>query len=321
MDVLSDAITVMRSGQPHANRHELHAPWGMRFSDAQGAGFHVVLQGSCWLLPPHDAAPIRLGVGDVAFLHGTGSHAIADSSTSSLAEFDSMRPNAARPGGDGDAAIVLCGAYQLDAARAHPLLSGLPPVVHLPARIGHHLSLRAAVDLLGAELEHPRPGSGAAIPALLDTLLLYILRTWLEERAEDPDAGSWPAALADPAVASALTAIHSAPDHQWTVAELATRARLSRAAFAGRFSALVGRPPLTYLTWWRMTIAARLLRESDAPVRMVARRTGYSSDIAFSAAFKREYGITPGRYRATTTHTDRSGAPLLEGHASTSYAP
>lgn len=306
MDVLSDAITATRTGLPHANRYELYAPWGMRFSDAHGAGFHVVLQGSCWLLPPEEGAPIQLGVGDVAFLHGTGSHAIADHPTSPLLEFDPRNPDAVRTSGDGVPAVVLCGAYQLDAARAHPLLSGLPPVVHLPARIGRHRSLRAALDLLGAELEQPRPGAAAAIPALLDTLLLYILRTWLAERAEDPEAGSWPAALADPAVTSALTAVHSAPDHQWTVAELAARAGLSRAAFASRFTTLVGRPPLTYLTWWRMSIAARLLRESDAPLRTVARRTGYSSDVAFAAAFKREYGITPGRYRATARHTDRS---------------
>ncbi len=302
MDVLSDAITVMRAGRPHANRYELYAPWGMRFPDGQGAGFHVVLQGSCWLLPP-EGAPIRLGAGDVAFLHGTGIHGIADSPTSSLVDFDPRRPNV-WPRGDGVAAVVLCGAYLLDTTRAHPLLSELPPVVHLPARIGRHLSLRAALDLLGAELEQPRPGAAAAVPALLDTLLLYILRAWFEERAGDPGADGWTAALADPAVMAALTAIHTAPDRQWTVAELGARAGLSRAAFAGRFTMLVGRPPLTYLTWWRMTIAARLLRESDLPLRTVARRTGYSSDIAFAAAFKREYGITPGRYRATYPHPE-----------------
>jgi AraC-like DNA-binding protein len=104
-------------------------------------------------------------------------------------------------------------------------------------------------------------------------------------------------ALTDPAIAAALTAIHDAPDRPWTVAELGARAGLSRAAFANRFTALVGQPPLTYLTWWRMTIAARLLRRSGTPLRVVARRAGYSSDVAFAAAFKREYGITPGRYR------------------------
>ncbi|GAB3976978.1 AraC family transcriptional regulator [Actinoallomurus acanthiterrae] len=306
MDVLSDAITVMRTGRPHANRHELFAPWGMRFTADDGGAFHVVLQGSCWLLPPDDAPPIQLSAGDVAFLHGAGAHGLADSPASPLVEFD-LRRQEIRPGGDGALTTVLCGAYLLDGSRMHPLLSEVPPVVHLPARIGRHPSLRAAVDLLGGEVERPRAGAGAIVPALLDTLLLYILRAWFEERAEDPAATGWTMALADPAITTALTAIHHAPERQWTVAELGARAGLSRAAFANRFTALIGRPPLTYLTWWRMTIAARLLRDSATPLRVVARQAGYSSDIAFAAAFKREYGITPGRYRTTYPTTGRSG--------------
>lgn len=310
MDVLSDAITAMRAGRPHSNRHELCAPWGMRFTADAGGAFHVVLQGSCWLLPPDGAPPIQLGVGDVVFLHGAGTHGLADSPTSPLVEFD-LRHQGVWPSGDGASTVVMCGAYLLDGSRTHPLLSEVPPVVHLPARIGRHLSLRAAVDLLGSELERPLPGAGAVIPALLDTLLAYILRAWFEERAEDPAATGWTMALADPAISTALTAIHGAPDRQWTVAELGARAGLSRAGFASRFTAQVGRPPLTYLTWWRMTIAARLLRESNTPLRAVARQAGYSSDVAFAAAFKREYGITPGRYRTTNRLTDgqaRAGA-------------
>lgn len=297
MDVLSDAITAMRTGRPHANRHRLRAPWGMRFAGGHGCAFHVVLQGSCWLLPPDGAPPHQLGAGDVVFLRDTGAHGLADAPASPLRDFDVHRPETPA-GGDGALTVVLCGAYLLDRSRAHPLLSEVPPVAHLPARIGRHADLRAAVDLLGAEVGRPRPGAGAIVPALLDTLLLYILRAWFEERAEDPAATGWTAALADPAIAAALTAIHDAPDRPWTVAELGARAGLSRAAFAGRFTALVGQPPLTYLTWWRMTIAARLLREADAPLLTVARQVGYSSDIAFAAAFKRRYGTTPGRYRA-----------------------
>jgi methylphosphotriester-DNA--protein-cysteine methyltransferase len=74
-------------------------------------------------------------------------------------------------------------------------------------------------------------------------------------------------------------------------------AGLSRAAFSRRFTALIGRPPLTYLTWWRMTTAARLLRESDAPLGEVSTRIGYTSEFAFANAFKREYGTAPGKYR------------------------
>jgi len=299
MDVLSDAITVMRAGRPHANRHELRAPWGMRFTDEYGGAFHMVLQGSCWLLPD-GAPPIQLGVGDVVYLHGAGAHGLADSPTGPLTTFD-LRHQGVWPSGNGALTVVLCGAYLLDSSRTHPLLAEVPPVVHMPARIGRHPSLRAAVDLLGGELERPRPGGEAVVPALLDTLLLFILRAWFEERAEDPAATGWTTALTDSGINAALTAIHHAPDRRWTVAELGAEAGLSRAAFAGRFTSLVGRPPLTYLTWWRMTIAARLLRETDTPLRAVARQSGYSSDVAFAIAFKREYGIAPGRYRSNGT--------------------
>lgn len=195
--------------------------------------------------------------------------------------------------------LLLCGAYQLDRDRAHPLLTDLPPFVHLPARVGAHHRLRAAVDLLGAELAEPQPGADAVVPALLDTLLLHLLRTWwLTERA-DLTTG-WSAALADPAVAAALRALHGDPARSWTVEELGALTGLSRAAFARRFSALVGRAPLAYLTWWRMTTAGRLLRTGDLPLRSVAGRCGYSSEFAFAKAFKRQYGLAPGRYRRGT---------------------
>src|SRR5436190_8548094 len=94
-------------------------------------------------------------------------------------------------------------------------------------------------------------------------------------------------ALTDPAISAALRDLHENPARSWTVAQLGARAGLSRAAFARRFTALVGQPPLTYLTWWRMTIAAQLLRGTDAPLAAVAARTGYTSEYAFANAFKR----------------------------------
>jgi AraC-like DNA-binding protein len=193
--------------------------------------------------------------------------------------------------------VTLCGAYQLDPARAHPLLTGLPEIVHLPARPGNRPELRAAVDLLGSELGQRRPGADAIVPALLDTLLLYILRAWFEEQSARGAAAGWAAALRDPAIAAALDSIHRDPTAPWTVEQLGIQAGLSRAAFARRFTALAGQPPLTYLTWWRMTIAAALLRDSDAPLSTVAKQAGYGSEFAFAAAFKRQYGTPPGKYR------------------------
>ncbi|MER6121648.1 AraC family transcriptional regulator [Streptomyces sp. NPDC001795] len=299
MDVLSDAVTAMRTGRPHSSRTRWNAPWGVRFAPFAGAGFHVVLQGSCWVFPQR-AEPVRLGVGDVALLpHGT-SHGLADGPATPLREAadpGSLQP-APPPDGVPAATVLLCGAYLLDQDRRHPLLAELPEVVHLSSRVGAHPELRAVIELLGAELDRPREGSAAVVPALLDTLLLYTLRAWHDEQnvGGRPSQG-WPAALHDPAVGAALRAIHQNPGRAWTVQSLAAVAGLSRSPFARRFTALVGSPPLAYLTWWRMTTAAGLLRADDRPVQRVAEQVGYVSEFAFAKAFKRAYGTSPGRYR------------------------
>ncbi len=298
MDVLSDAIGVMRTGRPHSTEIRKHAPWGVRAEPFSGAGFHVVLEGTCWLIPPAGAA-IALGVGDVVCLpHGCG-HALADSPSTPLtgAPSASLREMAPSTDAGERATILLCGAYTLDQTRPHPLFEELPEVIHLPARLGHRTPLRAAVNLLGDEIANPGHGSEAVVSALLDIMLLYILRAWLDEQTDDGPATGWAATLRDPAITAALRHIHQEPAGQWTVEALGAKAGLSRAAFSRRFTSLVGTPPLGYLTWWRMTLAARLLRDSDKPVQTIAQGTGYASEFAFAKAFKREYGLAPGRYR------------------------
>jgi AraC-like DNA-binding protein len=297
MDVLSDAIGAMRMGRPHSAEIRKRAPWGVRAEPFSGAAFHVVLEGACWLIPPEGAA-IALGVGDVVCVpHGCG-HALADSPATPLHGAPSASPADVGPSADdGATTVLLCGAYTLDQARPHPLFAELPEVIHLPARLGHRSPLLAAVNLLGGEVAHPEHGTEAVVAALLDMMLLYILRAWLAEQAEGGPATGWAATLSDPAITAALRHIHQEPAAQWTVQTLGARAGLSRAAFSRRFTALVGKPPLGYLTWWRMTLAARLLRDSDQPLQTVAQRAGYASEFAFAKAFKREHGVAPGQYR------------------------
>lgn len=303
MDVLSDVIAIMRTGQPRSARVAWHAPWGQRFPAVSGsAGFQVVLQGSGWLLPP-DGQPIVLSVGDVLFFpHGHG-YAMADNPSTPVAEpecdplEDGDLFTSASIDGPGAATVLLCGGYRLDPARAHPVLRDLPEMIHLPARLGLHPELRAAVELLGAEVQHPRLGADTVVSSLLDTLLLFILRAWFEAEHGQCEVSGWAAALADPGISASLDAMHRDPARAWTVAELGSQAGLSRAAFARRFATLVGQPPLTYLTWWRLASAGRLLRETDAPLSEIAARVGYGSEFAFANAFKREYGMAPGRYR------------------------
>ncbi|WP_141578392.1 AraC family transcriptional regulator [Actinomadura sp. WMMA1423] len=330
MDVLSDVIAVMRTGEPRSALVEWRAPWGQRFQAVPGsAGFQIVLRGPCWLIP-EDGDPFPLAVGDVVVLPHAGRHGLADAPSTPLADHvcdpqdDARfeRRYAAPPAGParagGSTTVTLCGAYQLDAARVHPLLADLPPLLHLPARLGRHPRLRAAVDLLGAELEEPQQGTGALVPALLDTLLLYILRAWFADQPVDGGATGWAAALADPAISAALEAIHDDPAGPWTVASLGAHAGLSRAAFSRRFTALVGRPPLAYLTWWRLTTATRLLRGSDAPLSVVAERVGYASESSFANAFKRELGVSPGAHRrggGSPDRPNRTKGDLVSGRA------
>jgi AraC-like DNA-binding protein len=190
--------------------------------------------------------------------------------------------------------VTLCGAYETDPSRAHPLVGELPEWIH----VAPGEELRAAVGLLAGELHRPGLGTDAVVPALLDTVLVYLLRQWYE--AQPAATTGWAAALGDPVVGTALRALHTDPGRPWTVASLAASAGRSRAPFARRFAELVGRPPLSYLTWWRMTLAARLLRESDATVATIAHRVGYRSEFAFATAFRRHHGCAPGRYRRLT---------------------
>jgi AraC-like DNA-binding protein len=316
VDILADILTAMRVGTPVAAHTEAHAPWGLRFAHITGAAFHVVLQGSCWLtaLPGGpEFEPVVLGPGDVVLLGRGATHAIVSAPGVPLADFSPSRSSTSAPfgrmvvPGQGARSTIVCGAYRLHRHRRHPLLRDLPEVMHVSALPGQHRGLRAMVELLADELETQPPGATAVTPSLVDALLVYMLRAWLADTAS---ADGWSAALTDPATARALAAIHAEPARPWTVEQLAVTAGLSRAAFARRFTNLVGEPPLTYLTRWRMTTAAQLLRQTDKTLDQLAAAIGYGSAFAFAKAFRREYATTPGNYRnASRTGPTNNATP------------
>ncbi|MEU3409175.1 AraC family transcriptional regulator [Streptomyces sp. NPDC006670] len=306
MDVVSDAISAVRLGRPSSDRVRIGGSWCVRLDPYEGAGFHVVLAGECWLLAD-GGEPVPLGAGDAVLLpHGAG-HVLADSPVDPAAAaralpLEHYRDGRAAPApqpGRGAAAPVqmLCGKYRLDRSRVHPLLAELPGVVRLPD--GVHGELRAAIDLLGGELDARRPGSSIALPSLLDLLLVYMVRASVAGAAP----GAWSAALADPVTAAALQAMHADPAAPWSADRLAAEAGVSRPTLVRRFTPLVGRPPMAYLTWWRLTLAATRLRDTPDSLAAIAARVGYGSPYALSHAFVREFGTTPGRYRATLGST------------------
>jgi AraC-like DNA-binding protein len=313
VDLLSDVITTMRIGLPSAGRAAVGAS-GWRFAGYEGVGFHIVLEGQCWLVTERGERE-WLGPGDVVLLpHGTA-HALAfgRADPPTAAEIPGFRafeqrPNmhvrvadpAARAGGA--VTDVLCGKYRCDPARTHPLVREMPDVVHLRPRLGRHAGLRSAVELLAGEAGSADDGAEVLVTSLLDAIFVYLLRAWLEQRPEEPGApapGGWRRALADPLCRKVLYAMHSDPSHPWSIHSLSRHADVSRATLARRFTALVGQSPMAYLTWWRLTTASRLLSTGDASLEEIARQVGYASAFAFAHAFKREFGMAPGRFRTS----------------------
>jgi AraC-like DNA-binding protein len=204
------------------------------------------------------------------------------------------RPRRFVHAGAGPATEVMCGAYAFDGDLCDTLLSALPPAAVVRAGDGGP-GLRATLNLLADELAGDGPGHQTVLDRLLDLLLVHALRAHLA----DPAAArpGWHRALDDPPVAAALARLHDDPARAWTVASLAAEAGLSRAAFARRFAAAVGEPPLAYLTRWRMRLAEELLRRPGTTLAGVALAVGYASEFAFSAAFKRERGLAPAAWR------------------------
>lgn len=301
MDLLSDVVTSMRSGSPGAARIEMHGTWGWHLpGDAEVAGFLALVEGTCWMFPDEVAEPMRIDPGDVVFSpHGHG-YGLADTPVrpsqtlhqahprqSGFHRFAFGEPSSRPP------VVYIGGGYRMHRERAHPLLNALPQHVHIRDGAPDVSRVLAGLD---DETTASGPGTDALLPLLLDTLLLYVLRACLKPSTDQP-SGGWARALADPGIGAALAAIHQNPSSTWTVHSLAHEARMSRATFARRFTDLIGQPPMTYLTWWRMTIAQGLLRGTDIPVETVANRVGYSSPFAFSHAFKRSCGKPPLRYR------------------------
>ena len=187
--------------------------------------------------------------------------------------------------------VLLIGSYQSAAEAGQLVTSALPSLaVFTDEEIDPVLR-----GLLERELTHPGLGQESALDRILDLLLLHLVRASVH-RSEN-GVPSWAAGTRDPIVARALGLLHEEPAAPWTVAELARRAHVSRATMAARFHAAVGQPPMTYLTAWRLALAADRLASSTATTAVIAEAVGYSNAFAFSAAFTRVYGTSPTSYR------------------------
>ncbi|HKH90712.1 MAG TPA: AraC family transcriptional regulator [Gemmatimonadaceae bacterium] len=308
-DVVSEVLRAVRLGAEVFGRFEVSAPWAMRVPRTeQHLSFYVIARGGAWLDVEGErkrtpARQIALSAGDVVLLPHGEPHVLRDPSRAARTPREAQsvgcpRPTSVEPvrfGGGGPVTSFVAGAFRFAAPARSVLLESLPPVIHIAAgEATTSPQVAAAVQLILAESVAPGPGSSLVSARLAEILLVHALRAQTTSRDEHQ---SGLCALADPMIGASLRLMHAQPAEPWTVERLARDVGMSRSAFAARFTQLVGEAPLQYLTRWRMTQAAELLREREDSVPAIAERVGYRNAAAFMKAFARVEGVGPGAYR------------------------
>jgi AraC-like DNA-binding protein len=307
MDAVAGLLDGPRARGAFLLRSTMDPPWSLRIQDEAPLTLVAMVRGEAWIVPDEGDA-VRLEQGDVAILRGPDPYLVADDpatppqviinpgqvcTTPDGQELEEMTWLGVRTWGNSPdgSTVMITGTYQMDGEISHRLLRALPTLIVLPEdQLDSPL-----IPLMADEIVKDDPGQEAVLDRLLDLLLIAVLRAWFAR--PEAEAPAWYRAYADPVVGPALRLLHNNPAHPWTVATLADATGVSRAALARRFNELVGEPPMTFLTGWRITLAADLLREPGATVGSVAHQVGYGSSFALSTAFKRVRGVSPQQYR------------------------
>ena len=327
MDALSDVLKSVRlEGAVYLNA-EFTAPWcvsakfGLASARAGLAGaehvlyFHYIVEGRCRVRiedgHEHEASARDLVIFPQAEFHVMGSDLqLAPVETASLLDAKAARDTDVvqlRHGGGGEATRVVCGFLACDRSMARLLFDALPRVLVVSMRDVPAATMLQELLRVGVrESSAARPGAESLLAKLSELMFVEAMRVYVG--GLPPGGRGWLAGVSDAHVGRALALLHADPKREWTVEELAREAALSRSALADRFAALVGEPPMQYLTRWRLGLAAGKLRSSDRPIAQIAEEFGYESESAFNRAFKREFKVPPAAWRKRQG-PDRSQRP------------
>ncbi len=325
MDAFSQILSGVKLNGAIFFNAEFSAPWGystpstsvMTATHAPGAEhlviYHLVIEGDA-VVELTDGQCTKLEPGDIViFPHGDPHHISSGKGAarpfpnygiSAKVKARDLSPLCA--GGGGEVSRFVCGYMTCDPWLSRPILSGLPPVFKVNIRTdrsGHWLE--NSILHLVEEAGSGRIGGEAMLAKLSEALFVDTLRRYVTGLPEQQIG--WLAGARDPIVGKSLGLLHSRIAHPWTIADLADQVGISRSALVERFTKYLSEPPMTYLTRWRLQVAARSLEKTSRGVADIAADVGYESEAAFNRAFKREFGQPPGRYRS-----DRKSAPVQE---------
>jgi AraC-like DNA-binding protein len=304
IDPLGEALHFLRMSGVFYCRSEFSSPWALALPPFENCVmFHMVTAGECWV-DVEGADTYLLRPGELALVpHGAGHRLLSAPGLTASKLFDlerdqvSERYEILRHGGGGAPSTTICGVVQFDNPAARQLVRLLPPLITVsgwgsaPETEWIHSTLRLMAD----EARESRAGGEAVITRLADILVIQAIRAWI---ARDPAAKTgWLGALHDPQIGRAIASVHRSPRTPWTLESLAADVGMSRSAFAERFTQLVGEPAMRYVLRWKMQTALSWLKDDHLSVGQAATRLGYESEAAFSRAFKRVVGVSPGTAR------------------------
>jgi AraC-like DNA-binding protein len=299
VDPLSDLLNFLQVRCDLSGRLVAGGTWARRFANLDAIKFCAVTEGGCWYSSDGMSEPARVDAGDVLITNGTR--------TLTLASTAALIPNATTTPvvrdsddqyqlGQGCDFTMLGGIVQIDTDQQALLLNGLPPLIHVRGNTNEAEPISWLLKQLVVEMKGGRPGRAVVMAGLTHLLFVQALRAYLAH-APSGDEG-WLKGFGDHRLAIVLSTIHGEPSRNWGLEELARKAGMSRTSLAVRFREMMGIPPLAYLTQWRMYLARRELR-AGASISEAAAAVGYSSESAFSSAFKRVMAVAPGQYRRT----------------------
>jgi AraC-like DNA-binding protein len=313
-DVLADLLGSMHLSGTVLFRAEFAEPWGLLAPDAvQMSGmlpfrtehiipFHIVAKGGCWLeLKGQERT--WLEEGDAILLPYGDSHVLVGREEAERVPATQLLPPPPWPealkvehGGTGEHTTIICGFVQCDELLFHPVLRQLPSLIHVsPKRVADEEWLASTIRHTAREASRADSGSRSMLPRLTELMFVEILRKYIQSLSTEHVG--WLAALNDSVVGKALKYLHTAPLNDWNVDNLAGKAGVSRTILTERFNRYLDMPPMKYLTYWRLQLAAQSWKASEAPLKSIADQAGYQSEAAFSRAFKRHFGCPPADWR------------------------
>ncbi len=302
MDALSEVLSAIRLTGATTLDGDFGAPWGFQARAEAPARFHYIVSGSCWLALEGEA-PVRLRAGDVAFIARGEAHRLGDAPEGPATPLSTLvKPPIGGElvpvvnGGSGARTRVVSGQAFVDRSLSDPLFMALPRVVIANLRgsaAASHLEDALGLALSGSDA--PRAGGTATLARLAELVVIEAIRRAIE--ATPPEATGWLAAVNDRHVGRALALMHGRPGEDWTVEKLARQVGLSRSALAEHFTRLLGAPPITYLSHWRLCLAAQKLATTQQEIQAIAKGAGYEGTGGFSRAFKHAFGKPPTRWR------------------------